>query len=295
MSEIIQGPWKNQEPFEINIPVGEPVDLIVLAVKKAGIRCKVLVTGEPVTYRKVRYECEGEVITVIPSKVWRFKRTSYLTGKTVKQTIDIPALNLKPLQLKEYGEWNPDDEKEMLETEGEIGKYYLPIIAYGSRKQYRLENVIPFENPDDFDSDPIIEAVEAHQMGDRKQARKIMEHLLIADLRCLDAHAHLGSWDMDRTIFDDRARKHYEIGIKIAELSLGERFNGLLPWGIIDNRPFLRCMHGFGLCLWRSGKFEKAKSHFERILWLNPLDNQGIRFILADLNAGKTWEEAVNE
>jgi hypothetical protein len=28
------------------------------------------------------------------------------------------------------------------------------------------------------------------------------------------------------------------------------RFDGVLPWGQIDNRPFLRCMHGFGLCLW---------------------------------------------
>jgi hypothetical protein len=27
------------------------------------------------------------------------------------------------------------------------------------------------------------------------------------------------------------------------------------------------------------------------MLWLNPLDNQGIRFLLADIDAGKTWYE----
>ena len=70
-----------------------------------------------------------------------------------------------------------------------------------------------------------------------------------ADLRCLDAHAHLGN-----SVFDwrpEEAIRHYEAGVRIGELSLGEGFDGLLPWGWIDNRPFLRCMHGFGLCLWR--------------------------------------------
>jgi hypothetical protein len=29
-----------------------------------------------------------------------------------------------------------------------------------------------------------------------------------------------------------------------------------LPWGLIDNRPFLRYMQGYGLCLWRLQQFE---------------------------------------
>jgi hypothetical protein len=31
---------------------------------------------------------------------------------------------------------------------------------------------------------------------------------------------------------------HYEVGLRIGELSLGERFEGVLRWGHVDNRPF---------------------------------------------------------
>ena len=79
--------------------------------------------------------------------------------------------------------------------------------------------------------------------------------------------------------------------MRIGELSLGPDFDGLLPWGHIDNRPFLRCMHGFGLCLWRLERFEEAERVFERMLWLNPSDNQGARFLIYDVRATTTWED----
>ncbi len=73
--------------------------------------------------------------------------------------------------------------------------------------------------------------------------------------------------------------------------ALGPDSNGLLPWGYLDNRPFLRCMHGFGLCLWRLERFDEAERIFERILWLNPSDNQGVRFLIDYVRARKTWAD----
>jgi len=71
---------------------------------------------------------------------------------------------------------------------------------------------------------------------------------------------------------------------------LGESFDGLLPWGWIDNRPFLRCLNGFGLCLCRLGRFEEAENILKRMLWLNPSDNQGVRFLIKDVKAGVAWQ-----
>jgi hypothetical protein len=102
-----------------------------------------------------------------------------------------------------------------------------------------------------------------------------------ADLRCLDAHSHLGNLVFDHHPQD--AIRHYEVGLRIGELSLGNDFNGLLPWGLIDNRPFLRCMHGYGLCLWRLGHFDEAERMFQQMLWLNPSDNQGARFLVDEV------------
>jgi hypothetical protein len=64
-----------------------------------------------------------------------------------------------------------------------------------------------------------------------------------------------------------------------------------LPWGRLDNRPFLRCLRGFGLCLWRLERFEEAELVFDRLLWLNPADNQGVRFSIASVQARRTWKE----
>jgi hypothetical protein len=90
-----------------------------------------------------------------------------------------------------------------------------------------------------------------------------------------------------------KAKRHYEVGVKIGDLSFSDviGFNSVLPWRHINNRPFLRCLHGYGLSLWRLGKSEEAREVFNRMLWLNPLDNQGVRFLLADIDAGKTWYE----
>ena len=82
------------------------------------------------------------------------------------------------------------------------------------------------------------------------------------------------------------------MGFRIGELSLGESFDGLLPWGWIDNRPFLRCTNGFGLCLWRLGRWEEAETIFKRMLWLNPSDNQGVRFLIGDVRARAPWQSS---
>lgn len=78
--------------------------------------------------------------------------------------------------------------------------------------------------------------------GDRVEAQKILMEICHVDLRCRDAHAHLGNLVFDRR--PQEAIRHHAVGLRIAELSLGDGFEGMRPWGDIDNRPFLRCMPG---------------------------------------------------
>ena len=109
----------------------------------------------------------------------------------------------------------------------------------------------------------------------------------------IDAHSHLGNFVFDH--YPQDALRHYEVGLLIGELSLGKKFNGVLHWGTIDNRVFLRCLRGYGLCLWRLGRFDEALSIFNRILWLNPSDNQGVRFLLDEVRAKIAWEDSKDE
>jgi hypothetical protein len=49
-------------------------------------------------------------------------------------------------------------------------------------------------------------------------------------------------------------------------------------------------MHGYGLCLWRLGRWDEAAQVFSRMLWMNPADNQGARFELSEVRARRPWE-----
>jgi tetratricopeptide (TPR) repeat protein len=152
-----------------------------------------------------------------------------------------------------------------------------------------MEQVIPCGDPDDPFNDPITRANNIKEAGDFTAAINILTDLCQADLRCLDAHAHLGNYLFD--VHLPASVRHFEVGLRIGELSLGEDFNGVLLWGSVDNRPFLRCMHGYGLCLWRLGNYDEAMQIFQRMLWLNPSDNQGIRFIIKDVRMKKAWKD----
>jgi hypothetical protein len=65
----------------------------------------------------------------------------------------------------------------------------------------------------------------------------------------------------------------------------------MLWWSAIDNRPFLRCLQNAGLCLWRLGRWDEATALFERMLWLNPADQQGIRFLIRPVRDRQRWED----
>ncbi|MBU0994158.1 MAG: tetratricopeptide repeat protein [Proteobacteria bacterium] len=145
----------------------------------------------------------------------------------------------------------------------------------------------------DVANDPITRANDLNAAGERADAIKILMDLCQSDLRCLDAHSHLGNFAFDHR--PQVAIQHYEVGFRIGELSLGEDFTGVLPWGHIDNRPFLRCMHGYGSCLWRLGQFAEAEHIFQKMLWLNPSDNQGVRFLIDEVKTNTAWEDREND
>ncbi len=264
------------------------IELVVLAVQKLAVRCRTL-GGERITLRAKRFWdlAPGEIVSVRPNKQWAYAGNPYLSGEIESKRIDAVALGLAPLMLECRGNWDPA--KEYWGEEGDpIEEWAKPIIGRGPRPQFEMQQVLPGEDPDDPFSDPITESNDRKDAGDLAGAEKLLTEMCEADLRCLDAHAHLGNLDFEH--LPKAALRHYEVGVRIGELSLGIDFGGVLLWGMVDNRPFLRCLHGYGLCLWRAGRFDEAYRVFERMLWLNPPDNQGARFLIADVQAQLPWE-----
>ncbi|MDQ1501572.1 MAG: hypothetical protein QOI86_4912 [Actinomycetota bacterium] len=173
-----------------------------------------------------------------------------------------------PLALVAHGEWDPKDE-----YWGEDGDVLHPlwetIIAAGPRPLYEMEQVIPGVAPDDWDTDPIADAAELHRAGYDREAEWLLRGLLQQDRRSVDAWAHLGNIALD-TKGPKAALGYYENGVGIAERSLPDRFGGVLERGLIDNRPFLRCLYGLGLCAWRQRRWSDADAIFTSLVWLDP-------------------------
>lgn len=281
---------KKPKATEDDLDMGKNVELIALAVKGNAISCRILGKDHVFTLRPSGSwgVVPGEIITVSPRKKWRYGGHPYLAGEITASRLDIPALGLTPLNLHKMGMWDPK-EHYWGEPDEPIEPWARPIIKQGKRPEHEMEQVLPGEDPDNPDTDPILEAVELKEAGDGRGARRMLMNVLAVDLRCLDAHAHLGNFAFDRD--PDTAIRYYDVGVRIGELSLGKDFNGLLPWGCTDNRPFLRCLHGYGLCLWRFGRLRDAEKVFTRMLWLNPTDNQGVRSELYDVKQGEVWDK----
>jgi len=277
-----------------DIDLSKPVQLVALSVKERSARCRLLGSERIITLRASRLweVVSGAIVMVRPRKKWRYAGHPYLSGEIQSTWIDVKALDLVPLELVEMGMWDPKEEY-WGEDEEPIEEWAKPIIAHGPRPMFEMEQVLPGEDPDDPFNDPITRSNDLKAAGKRAEAIKILMELCRADLRCLDAHSHLGNFVFDHN--PDDAIRHYEVGLRIGELSLGDGFTGVLPWGLIDNRPFLRCMHGYGLCLWRLGRFDEAEHIFEKMLWLNPSDNQGVRFLINDVKEKTSWEDLENE
>jgi tetratricopeptide (TPR) repeat protein len=274
---------------------GANVELVALAVKRAGIRCRTLDGGEAVTLRAgggPRLEAEAHILTVRPEKAWTYGRTVYLSGGIASIRLDVQDLGLEPLKLRDETLWDPAEEYWGDEP---VMDCFKPVIAAGPRPSFEMEQILPGLDPDDPDSDPIGMAVDLYEKGKSEDAARVLHRCLEKDLRVLDAHSHLGNWvlgDGSRKLFVERALRNYQAGAAIGELSLGPAFRGLLPWNRIDNRPYLRCLHGMGLAHWALGNFKEAAVVFERMLWLNPSDNQGARFCLEEVAAGTAYEDS---
>ena len=301
------------------IDLSKPLDLIVLGVKKRETaRCRLVGADKELTLRSadVWEVVPGEIVTVDPRKHWSYAGHPYLSGNVTATRFDLAALNLVPLKLTEQGMWDPDDEYWGEEDEP-IEDWAKEIIGRGPRPEYEMEQVVPVVAEDfDIDTDPILQAIELKDAGDDVGADQALTALLIVDLRCVDAHAHLGNLEFNHR--PETALRHYDIGRQIGEISLGPDFQGVLRWGWIDNRPYLRCLHGYGLCLlrlaeasseggWRlsqtrrspgsppqgegGNRFAESAAVFTRMLWMNPSDNQGARFNLNEVLAGRAWVE----
>jgi hypothetical protein len=268
-------------------PLG-PLDLAVIAAHSWGALCVDRSTGETVRVSGsgARELVCGDCMRFYVRNSWKRGKTTFVSGEYDEPAVNIEAFGLPPLRVTELGVWDPQSEQ--WETDArDAPAAWTAIKQRGARPQFRMEAVLPCAGPGGTFQDPLRDAVEAHDKRERTRARDILRRLLENDVRCLDAHALQGDFSFDRK--PKLAVRQYLVGVEFGRRALGADFNGVLRWDVVENQPFLRCLFGYALCLWRLDRQREAADVIEQLVWLNPADQQGARFVQRALKRGLRW------
>ncbi len=229
---------------------------IVLKLNNMGYRTRDLETGKIVSVKSaIDFKTfELDTITLEIEKEWEFKKTSYVSGTVLKSELLLENINVPPLEYDKVG----------------LHEYeFKDYTGYG------------FFRPD---IDPITEATEMEPQKRYDALARLWEKFP----QCIDALVHMGTMSFESKRAFKSMFNCLSGAIHIAEQRLPIDDEAQFPWILLNNRPYLRALHGLCLWYWKGGDFEKAEALAEKILRLNPMDNQGARFVLA---AVKSREE----
>src|SRR6266404_6806164 len=123
---------------------------------------------------------------------------------------------------------------------------------------------------------------DAWEANTAKRRITLAQKALATSPLCADAyvllaeHAKQGS---DREL--DLWRHGVEAGKKALGEAAFEEYAGSF-WGVLETRPYMRARFGLARALWQRGVRDEAIDHLRNMLRLNPGDNQGVRYVLAD-------------
>lgn len=138
-----------------DVDVSRPIELVLLAVKDRAARCYVLESGNAITLRAtgIWRAAPGQILAVRADRFWRWSGHPYISGEIEHVRTDAAALRLTPLKLHEKGLWKPREH--YWGEEGEpLEDWARPIVAWGSRPMFEMEQILPGESPEDSTRTP---------------------------------------------------------------------------------------------------------------------------------------------
>ncbi|GLU34025.1 hypothetical protein WKR88_12440 [Trinickia caryophylli] len=150
-----------------------------------------------------------------------------------------------------------------------------------------------FEHAEDgFDAvvEEFDELLDAYQLGELADKSYVtaLQRLLAREPNFIDGHAHL-AFALHEQGKPKKALEAALAGLSVANRLIPEGFAGRIEWGHLENRPFLRALHGAVLAHLRLRRHRDTVVLIEKMLAYNPNDNQGMRYLLGSeaLRAGE--------
>ncbi len=118
--------------------------------------------------------------------------------------------------------------------------------------------------------------------GEPEEALQWYERAIEEDPENADAWCGRGKacYDLGRL---ERADRYFRHALKVAQKALpGPARSRRRWWADQTTRPYLRALHGRGLCRFWLGVYDDAAKYFERLLKLAPADPLDVRFLVGE-------------
>lgn len=142
-------------------------------------------------------------------------------------------------------------------------------------------------------ADRFVEAME-----DARDDRRTEDLLILAvrairhDSGCIEARLALAEHSRD----GETRQRHLTKAVETGELlwaPVAERLgDDMTWWGFAGTRPYMRAVAALGHAFLDDGNETAARACFDRLLAMNPDDNQGIRCLVQELDAEATMPMA---
>jgi len=129
--------------------------------------------------------------------------------------------------------------------------------------------------------DELLDQIELGEITEIEALEKASPHLK-ANPNHLEWYNFVANrlWDLE---LRDQAAEVWEQAYKLGCSKIPKGFKGVISWYEIDNRPFLRCVHGYILGLLHIKKYKEALTLARKMLRWNKDDNLGVRYLVPDL------------
>ena len=133
-------------------------------------------------------------------------------------------------------------------------------------------------NPPSKKSRNRLDALEAYHMSREESAIEI-KRILESDPHCIEALICRTGWENDPEKRIDDLEEIIEISENVLGVNEAD-FEQERLWTDHTTKPYMKALELLGIELAQNGYLEEALEQFQEILELNPMDNQGIRYLI---------------
>ena len=219
------------------------LDAAVLKVNQQSARVRVLREVGQITFRSDMGEIvPGHLVTLAIERRWAFKGDDYASGRIENPRIAVEKLALEPLPLRDGGVSDLRTGHEPFRKGDPYAPFWRKLTAQ-PRPGLVMDPIAWGQFPGAGEENPTRDAADLAQAG---RAAEAYELLMEVWGTTFVASMPTRTWATSNSITRHNGRSSTtRSGCESGSLGLPPGFDGVLLWGHIYNRPFLRCLHGY--------------------------------------------------